>query len=70
MRRAAAPAGRAAWLAARVRGLVGPAVAVRADAAIVGGLVASRAGGQVEIDATLATLLDRLWPHLRLEVRP
>lgn len=57
-------------LVARVRALIEPAIAVRADPAIVGGLVASRAGGQVEIDATLATLLDRLWPHLRLEVRP
>ncbi|MBL8621526.1 MAG: hypothetical protein JNK64_09490 [Myxococcales bacterium] len=57
-------------LVARVRALVAPVVAVRPDAAIVGGLVASRADGRVEIDATLATLLDRLWPHLRLEVRP
>jgi vacuolar-type H+-ATPase subunit E/Vma4 len=60
----------AAALLPRVRALLPPGVAVRADPDVVGGLVATRAGGVVEIDATLATLLERLWPQLRLEVQP
>ncbi len=47
-----------------------PGLRVAPDATITTGMVAERDGGRVVIDATLTSLLHRLWPRLRLEARP
>jgi len=46
-----------------------PGLTVEADLAVLAGVIADRDDGRVRIDATLGTLLERLWPRLRLEVR-
>jgi len=56
----------------RVRAALGPrpGLTVIGDPAVATGVVARRADGQVTVDASLATCLDRWWPRLRVDVRP
>ena len=53
--------------AVRARLAAHPGLHVEADAAVTAGAIAERAGGRVVVDATLGSLLARLWPRLRLE---
>ncbi|MBK9034729.1 MAG: hypothetical protein IPL61_26270 [Myxococcales bacterium] len=54
----------------RARLAAHPALEVEADPTVIGGAIGERAGGRVVVDATLGSLLARMWPRLRLEAQP